>query len=151
MNKLRVGVLMGGQSIEHEVSFNSGRTVCDHLDSDRYDDHCLYIKQLKGQLCMLPWHFLHRGKTTDFTKRLAHEAQAIAWDDLKSMIDFMYLAVHGRYAEDGTVQGMLEVLSIPYLGSDVFSSSLCMDQGIAKKILGSSRNSGSTWNRRVSC
>ncbi len=136
MKKLRVGVLMGGRSIEHEVSFNSGRTVCDHLDTERYDILPIY-QQVNGQLWLLPWHFLHRGKTSDFTKRLAHEAKSIAWDDLKDLIDFMYLALHGRYAEDGTVQGMLEVLSIPYLGSDVFSSSLCMDKVIQKNFLAS--------------
>lgn len=134
MKKLRVGVLMGGRSIEHEVSFNSGRTVCDHLDTERYDILPVY-QQMNGQLWLLPWHFLHRGKTTDFTKRLVQEAKSIAWDDLKDLIDFMYLALHGRYAEDGTVQGMLEVLSIPYLGSDVFSSSLCMDKVIQKNFL----------------
>jgi len=74
MNKLRVGVLMGGKSIEHEVSFNSGRTVCDHLDTAAYTIIPLYQTR-QGDLYILPWHFLHRGKTTDFVHRLAKEAQ----------------------------------------------------------------------------
>ena len=134
MNKLRVGVLMGGKSIEHEVSFNSGRTVCDHLDSARYTIIPVYQTK-KGSLYVLPWHFLHRGKTNDFIHRLDREAKSISWDDLKELVDFMYLAVHGRYAEDGTLQGFLEVLGIPYLGAGVFASALCMDKVVQKNIL----------------
>ncbi len=132
--KLRVGVLMGGKSIEHEVSFNSGRTICDHLDTQCYD--VIPIFQTKqGILFILPGKFLHRGKTTDFCKRLSSEAKAICWDDLKDLVDFVYLAIHGRYAEDGIVQGILEVLRIPYLGSDVLASALSMDKAIQKTFL----------------
>ena len=134
MKKLRVGVLMGGKSIEREVSFNSGRTVCDHLDTARYDIIPIFQTHA-GDLFILPWHFLHRGKITDFDHRLEAEAKSIVWDDLKQLIDFMYIAVHGRYAEDGTLQGFLEVLGIPYLGSDVFASALGMDKIKQKDML----------------
>ncbi len=73
MTKLRVGVLMGGKSIEKEVSFNSGRTICDHLDSMRYDIIPLFQTNA-NKLYILPWHFLHRGKISDFFNRLATEA-----------------------------------------------------------------------------
>ncbi len=132
--KLRVGVLMGGKSIEKEVSFNSGRTICDHLDTHRYDIIPLFQAH-NGILYILPWHFLHRGKINDFAQRLATEAQKVAWDDLKKIIDFVYIATHGRYAEDGTLQGFLTILNIPYLGSDVFTSALCMDKAIQKSVL----------------
>lgn len=134
MNKLRVGVLMGGKSIEREVSFNSGRTICDHLDTSRYDIVPLFQQQ-SGALFVLPTRFLHRGKTSDFEHRLATEAQPVTWDDLKHFIDFCYIALHGRYAEDGTVQGLLEILKIPYLGAKVFASALGMDKIIQKKFL----------------
>lgn len=131
--KFRVGVLMGGKSIEREVSFNSGRTVCDHLDTARYEATPIF-QDADGTLYILPWHFLHRGKISDFAHRLAHESKRIAWDELKDLIDFMYIAVHGRYAEDGTLQGFLEVLGIPYLGSKVYASALCMDK-VAQKVI----------------
>lgn len=134
MNKLRVGVLMGGKSIEKEVSFNSGRTICDHLDTSRYEIIPLFQKDT-GELYILPWNFLHRGKISDFEHRLSTQAQAITWDDLKQTVDFIYIALHGRFAEDGTLQGMLEVLGIPYLGSKVFSSALGMDKVIQKDFL----------------
>ena len=134
MKKLRVGVFMGGKSAEREVSFNSGRTVCDHLDTQRFDvipvfqtpDSLLYI---------LPWRFLHRGKISDFAHRLPYEAKQITWEELKNLVDFMYLAVHGRYAEDGTLQGILDILKIPYLGSKVFTSALVMDKIIQRDFL----------------
>ncbi|MFI5333470.1 MAG: ATP-grasp domain-containing protein [Candidatus Babeliales bacterium] len=134
MNKIRVGVLMGGKSIEREVSFNSGRTVCDHLDTARYDIIPIF-QTAAGTLYILPWHFLHRGKIADFEHRLATQARHITWDDIPELIDFMYLAVHGKYAEDGTVQGFLEILGVPYLGSKVFSSALCMDKAVQKEFL----------------
>lgn len=132
--KFRVAVLMGGKSIEREVSFNSGRTVCDHLDTARYEVIPVF-QDSDGTLYLLPWHFLHRGKITDFAHRLANEARRIAWDELKKFADFVYIAVHGRYAEDGTLQGFLEVLGIPYLGSKVFASALCMDKIAQKTVM----------------
>lgn len=134
MNKLRVGVLMGGKSIEREVSFNSGRTVCDHLDTNRYDIIPLF-QCVNNQLYLLPWHFLHRGKISDFEHRLKKEAQLIIWDEVKQYIDFMFIAVHGQFAEDGRLQGLLEVLKIPYLGSGVLASALGMNKIMQKDIL----------------
>ncbi|HXW86373.1 MAG TPA: ATP-grasp domain-containing protein [Candidatus Bathyarchaeia archaeon] len=131
---LRVGVLMGGRSIEREVSHNSGRTVCDHLDVHQYAVVPLFQTQ-EGILYRMPWHFLHRGKTTDFQHRLEHEAERVSWDDLKNIIDFMYIATHGRYGEDGILQGVLELFGIPYLGSGVLASALRMDKHAHKIVL----------------
>jgi len=134
MQKIKVGVLMGGKSQEREVSFNSGRTVCDHLDTNRYE--IIPIFQNKdGNLFILPWHFLHRGKITDFERRLAQEATQIIWDNLKKIVDFIFIAMHGKFAEDGTLQGFLELLNIPYLGSNVFGSALGMDKIMQKEFL----------------
>ena len=134
MTKLRVGVLMGGKSIEREVSFNSGRTICDHLDTQRYSIIPIF-QTTTNELYILPWHFLHRGKIADFLGRLPLEAQKIKWDDLRSLVDFVYIAQHGRFAEDGTIQGFLELLRIPYLGSKVLGSALGMDKIIQKEFL----------------
>ena len=127
---LRIGVLMGGRSIEREVSFNSGRTICDHLDSSRYTITPIFQTE-DGKLYLLPWKFLHRGKISDFLHRLNTEAEVITWDVLKKRVDFVYVALHGRYGEDGILQGTLEVLGIPYLGSKVFGSALGMEIGRA--------------------
>lgn len=131
---LRVGVFFGGKSIEREVSLNSGRTICDHLDTSKYSIVPIFQDE-DGVLYILPWHFLHRGKIADFQSRLEKEAKRIEWDDLRDLVDFVYLAVHGRFAEDGTIQGMLELLSIPYLGSKIFGSALGMNKLVQKDIL----------------
>ncbi|MCB9493285.1 MAG: ATP-grasp domain-containing protein [Epsilonproteobacteria bacterium] len=132
--KFRVGVLMGGKSIEREVSFNSGRTICDHLDTQRYEIIPIF-QTVEGTLYLLPWHFLHRGKICDFAHRLEDEATKITWDSLADLIDFAYLAMHGRFAEDGTLQGMLEVLGIPYLGAKVRGSAVGIEKGLQKNFL----------------
>ncbi|MFH1644198.1 MAG: ATP-grasp domain-containing protein [bacterium] len=131
VSKLRVGVFFGGKGIEREVSFNSGRTICDHINEFEYDTVPIF-QRFDGELFILPWHFMHRGKISDFINRLETEAKKISWDELKNLIDFMYIATHGRFGEDGTVQGFLEILGIPYLGAKVFGSSLGMNKIMQK-------------------
>lgn len=131
---LKVGVLMGGMSIEREVSFNSGRTICDHLDTQLF--HVVPLFQTAdGILYILPWTFLYRGKISDFQSRLESQAQQVSWDELSSFVDFIYIAVHGKYGEDGKLQAMLELLKIPYLGSKMFASALGMDKYIHNEYL----------------
>jgi D-alanine-D-alanine ligase len=131
---IKVGVLFGGKSIEREVSFNSGRTVCDHLDTALYNIVPLFQTAV-GDVYILPWTFLYRGKIADFENRLEAEAKKIAWDDLPTLIDFMYIAVHGKYAEDGRLQAILELFKIPYLGTKVFGSALGMNKVLQNKYL----------------
>ncbi len=140
MNKLRVGIIMGGRSIEREVSFNSGRTICDHLDTQEYDLLPLFQRH-DGKLFLLPWRFLHRGKISDFEHRLEQEAEQITWSSLKQRIDFMYIALHGRYGEDGCIQGFLEILQIPYFGTKVRGSAIGMNKHVQKQLL---KNAGIT-------
>lgn len=130
MNKLKVGILMGGMSAENEVSFNSGRTVYDNLDKSLYQVIPIFQKN-SGELFILPQKFIYRGKIADFENRLESEAQRIYWSDLPNLIDFAYIAMHGRYAEDGTLQGMLAMLQIPYLGTKVFASAFTRDKFLA--------------------
>ena len=133
--RFRIGVLMGGKSVENEVSFNSGRTFCDHIDISCYSVVPIF-QCVSGELYLLPWRFLHRGKTADFIHRLKLEAKRIEWDDLKEVVDFVYIAMHGRYAEDGTIQGFLEILKIPYIGTKVLGSALGMNKVFQKEMLG---------------
>lgn len=134
MQKIRVGVFMGGKSIEREVSFNSGRTVCDHLDTSYYEVIPIF-QTIDNTLFILPLRFLHRGKISDFEHKLSLQAKSIEWDTLSEIVDFIYIATHGNYAEDGTIQGFLEVLGIPYLGSGILASALSMNKIMQKDIL----------------
>ncbi|MEK5235347.1 D-alanine--D-alanine ligase [Paenibacillus sp. FSL L8-0470] len=102
---IKVGVIMGGVSSEYEVSLNTGREMLKHLDRSKYE--------------VVPVVITEREQLIGQVKGL----------------DFALLALHGTYGEDGTVQGTLETLGIPYSGSGVLSSSLCMDKHLSKTIL----------------
>ncbi len=131
---IRVGVFLGGKSIEREVSFNSGRTVCDHLDTQIFQVIPIF-QSVVGDLFILPWSFLYRGKIADFEHRLEKEAQKIVWDDLPGLIDFAYIAMHGKFAEDGRLQAVLELFKIPYLGTKIFGSALGMNKCLQNSYL----------------
>ncbi|RXZ76719.1 D-alanine--D-alanine ligase [Paenibacillaceae bacterium] len=102
---MKVGVIMGGVSSEREVSLQSGKEILAHLDRNQY--------------VVYPIDISRREELVDKVNHL----------------DIALLALHGTYGEDGTVQGTLETLGIPYTGSGVLSSSLCMNKNIAKKLL----------------
>jgi D-alanine-D-alanine ligase len=108
MSKLRVAVLLGGPSPEREVSLRSGQMVLKNLDPTQYEPFAVDLSDLLG------------------------DPAALA--DLKTRADFVFLAVHGAPGEDGTVQGLLELLGLPYQGSGVMASALAMNKIRAKAV-----------------
>ena len=100
----KVAVLMGGQSAEREISLMSGRGVLAALLSQGVDAHAFDPAE----------RALNELKTDGFTR--------------------CFIALHGRFGEDGTVQGALELLGIPYTGSGVMASSVCIDKVMTKRI-----------------
>ena len=105
MEKLTLALLSGGISSEREVSLNSGEQVYEALDKDKYD-----IRRYDPK--------------TDLPRLIQDAAQ----------IDAALIILHGPYGEDGTVQGLLELLHIPYQGSGVLGSSLAMNKAAAKQM-----------------
>jgi len=105
MDKKTIALLAGGISPEREVSLNSGAQVYEALDKDKYD-------------------IIRYDPKTDLAK-LATDAPGI---------DAALIILHGPYGEDGTVQGMLDLLQIPYQGSGVLGSALAMDKVVAKQL-----------------
>jgi D-alanine-D-alanine ligase len=104
-NKIRVAILAGGWSEEREVSLNSGQAVYAALNRERYD---VTIYDPRDDLEVL-------------TKRRAE-------------IDLAFILLHGKFGEDGRVQGMLDILQIPFVGSGVLSSAMSMNKRIAKDV-----------------
>ncbi|NLB17955.1 MAG: D-alanine--D-alanine ligase [Syntrophomonadaceae bacterium] len=102
---MRIAVLMGGRSKEREVSLRSGRAVVESLKRKGYD--------------AIP---------VDANVVVAAELQKLA-------PELAFIALHGRYGEDGSIQGLLEMLDIPYTGCGVASSAICMDKVFTKKLL----------------
>lgn len=134
MKKLRVGVILGGISSEREVSLNSGRNVHDNLDREAFEPIPIFMDG-EGRLWNIPWQLISQNTTTDITERLEKEARRISYEGLKGEIDFAFISLHGKYGEDGCLQGLLELLRIPYTGPGVLASALGMDKHIQQMIL----------------
>ncbi len=134
MNKLRVGVILGGMSSEREVSLNSGRNVYDNLDPEFYEGVPIFM-DAEGALWIIPWQLVSQNTTVDISDHLSAMARRISYEALKEEIDFAFISLHGKYGDDGCIQGLLELLKIPYTGPGVQASALGMDKHIQQKVL----------------
>lgn len=101
---MKVGVIMGGDSDEREISLLTGEQIINNLDKNKYEVFPIKINN-KNELI----------------------------NKIKG-IDFAFIALHGKFGEDGTIQAFLETVGIPYSGSGVLASALCMNKDISKKI-----------------
>ena len=103
MDKVRVGIIFGGMSSEREVSLNSGRNVYDNMDRERFEPVPVFMEP-GGRLWVLPWQLISQNTTTDIVERLETEAEPVAYEALKTRIDFAFIALHGKYGDDGCIQ-----------------------------------------------
>lgn len=135
--KLRVVVLMGGKSPEHEVSLLSGREVVRHLDPEKYEVLPLIVSKdgQRWQLKAVAEFLLTAKQEISSVKDLAPTRKEIAPDEIPQWADVVFIAMHGVFGEDGTVQGMLELGGIPYTGAGVLASALGMDKPIFRKVI----------------
>src|SRR5581483_11685596 len=124
--KLRVAVLMGGNSNEKEISLDSGRNIFYKLSGNKYQTTPVFVT---GQmhLYQISSAQLVYNSTKEIEQSLSPD-QRIGWSDLSSLFDFVFIGLHGGFGENGAVQGALEMLGIPYNGSSVLASALCMDK-----------------------
>ena len=113
---MRVAVLSGGRSSEHDVSLNSGASVREGVAAAGHDVLDVRIARSGA------WQ---------------HEGRTIALDPGGGLLgaDAVFPVLHGPFGEDGTVQGLLELLDVPYVGAGVLASSLCMDKVVFKEVL----------------
>lgn len=132
MNKIKLGVIFGGQSTEHDVSIVSGSSVIKNLNKEKYEIYPIYISK-DGV-----WY--HYTKDIDKVEifNIGEEPKEIEkipneMEVLKKQ-DVIFPVLHGLYGEDGTIQGLLELLKIPYAGCKVLASSICMDKVYAKMV-----------------
>jgi D-alanine-D-alanine ligase len=144
MTKLRVGLLFGGRSGEHEVSIRSAQAIAkalnSHQNTDKYEILPFYIQKdgnwLSGQA---PQNVLESGvpllQPEDPTYNLATKGQLSPWQSPVQVgeVDVWFPILHGPNGEDGTVQGLLTLMQIPFVGSGVLGSALGMDK-IAMKM-----------------
>ena len=159
MSKLRIGIFFGGASREREVSFAGGRTVYDNLDKNLFEAVPVFVDSF-GNFVLLDWSCIYKGSIRDFyppasvLPDLTHGFQVYAEslnpdrqqqldmlasigkplrpEELPAIMDFAFLALHGTLGEDGSIQGLLEWLGIPYSGSGIFASALGMNKARQK-------------------
>ena len=126
--------MMGGVSSEREVSLESGRNIFSKMDRKKYDPAAVFMDSRAG-FWEIPVKLIMRNSTRDIEVDLGEEARRIPYEALKDRFDFIYLGLHGKYGEDGCVQGLLELLGIPYTGSGVLASAIGMDKYTSRQIL----------------
>lgn len=129
-HKLRIGVIFGGNSSEKEVSLAGGRHVYQHLDRSRFLPVAIFWdSQLR--FWQIPETLVIRNTCKEVEENLeAKSAKRISFEELPQIIDLAFLVTHGKYGDDGCLQGVLEMLKIPYTGSGVLSAAL----GLSKKM-----------------
>jgi D-alanine-D-alanine ligase len=114
MKKIKVAVIFGGTNTEHEVSIVSARSVIQNLDKSKYTPVPIKITK----------------------KNIWIDQKAKSIDPIKTLkkVDVAFPVIHGPFGEDGTLQGMLEMANIPYVGCGVLASAICMDKATQKSL-----------------
>lgn len=115
MNKIKLGLIYGGVSTEHEVSISSYESIVNNINKDKYDITSFYISK--------DGTWFTDGKRTKEV-----------FNSLKEM-DCVFPILHGKNGEDGSIAGMLEIIGVSYVGCKTLSSAICMDKVITKKLL----------------
>ncbi|MFF7634799.1 D-alanine--D-alanine ligase family protein [Kitasatospora sp. NPDC008050] len=141
-NRIRVAVLFGGRSGEHDVSCASAAGIITHLNRDRYAVRPVRITST-GSWVPGSEDLPVGSYGPDDLQRLLPDDGAPCWTGLAQALpvlataDVVVPALHGPYGEDGTLQGLLETLGVPYLGNGVFASAAGMDKDVTKRLLAS--------------
>lgn len=148
--KIKVGVIFGGQTVEHEVSVISAVQAMNYMNQDKYDIIPIYIAKDRtwytGKMLME----IDVYKDFESLKKYAKKVTMVRKDGVfylqtlgflkkvVSEIDIVFPIVHGNTMEDGTIQGYLETLGIPYVGSHILGSALGQDKVVMKQVMASS-------------
>ena len=136
MQKLRVGIIYGGRSGEHEVSVTSAASIFKNIDRGKYDPVPILIEK-DGR-----WTFPDQPPSATSAAEVIQQARAAAGQQQNAgttdpalaalELDAVFPILHGPYGEDGTVQGLLELANIPYVGPGVLASAAGMDKAVMK-------------------
>lgn len=143
--KIKVGVLFGGKSAEHEISLKSAKNVIDALDKSKYEtvliaidksgkwlynENDLLLADKKGILHLNPIH-----ETVSLIPQSNGQLSNTSNPDFSKKIDVIFPILHGPFGEDGTIQGLLKLANIPFVGAGVLGSSVGMDKDVMKRLL----------------
>ena len=128
--RVRVAVLAGGRSSEHDISVASARSVITALDPERYETVVVKIDRV-GRWELAAGERELPEASVETLPVVAHSAPAATL----GQVDVVFPILHGPFGEDGTVQGLLELAGVPYVGAGVAASALCMDKDLFKAVL----------------
>lgn len=147
MEKINLGVVCGGKSAEHEISLRSARSIVEALDRNKYNIILIIIDKNGRWFLNQEQQFLSgvenleklENPKMDSEIMLVKRNNLISTTDKKTNqnlnhLDVVFPILHGTFGEDGTVQGMLKALDIPFVGVDVLASAVGMDKDIAKRL-----------------
>jgi D-alanine-D-alanine ligase len=137
VKKLRVGIVYGGRSGEHEVSVTSAGSIFKHIDTSRYEPVAIKIeKDGRWTLPDQPPMALTAAEVIQHARATAAGAQAIGGGEPAVLgalkLDVVFPVLHGPYGEDGTIQGLLELANLPYVGPGVLASAAGMDKAVMR-------------------
>ncbi|MGE7622332.1 D-alanine--D-alanine ligase [Viridibacillus sp. NPDC096237] len=137
--KKKLGLLYGGKSAEHDVSLSTARAVTQALNFDKFDVFPIFITRegewRKGEQLTEPAESVEQlqlGKGTQDS--IPNDVSSFLLDKDEKEFDVIFPLLHGTNGEDGTVQGLLEVLNLPYVGNGVLASSAGMDKVVMKQL-----------------
>lgn len=145
-DKINVGILFGGKSVEHEVSIQSAKNIYDAIDKEKYQVRMIGISK-DGQW-LIDHSFAH-GIVPEVVAPVTDDKEELAgsgiFDDQQTMsfckkeifkdLDVIFPILHGPFGEDGTVQGLLKLANIPFVGAGVLGSAVGMDKDVMKRLL----------------
>jgi len=147
MQKKNVGIIFGGKSTEHEVSLQSAKNIVDAINKDKFNVTLIGIDKNGIWHLNESTHFLlnsdnpslislhQSGRSIAFIPG-KNEEQIIEFQEKTlSQLDVIFPIVHGTLGEDGSLQGLLKMVNLPFVGSQVLSSAMCMDKDITKRLL----------------
>ncbi|MFA9458076.1 D-alanine--D-alanine ligase [Halalkalibacter sp. AB-rgal2] len=142
--KIKLGLLYGGKSAEHKVSLQTAKAVIQALDLTKYEIHPIYISEtgewIRGEQLQRPVEDVEelQLKEGDTVSPVALNSEifpvSIHHETTADKIDVVFPLLHGPNGEDGTVQGLLELLNLPYVGNGVLASAAGMDKVMMKNI-----------------
>ncbi|GGA39955.1 D-alanine--D-alanine ligase [Psychrobacillus lasiicapitis] len=137
--KIKLGLLYGGKSAEHEVSLLTARAVSQAINFEKYEVYPIYITKtgewIKGSVLTGPAESVETlkfGEAVSKPNNISSFLPVEGNDD--SQLDVIFPLLHGPNGEDGTVQGLLEVLNLPYVGNGVLASAAGMDKVVMKQL-----------------
>jgi D-alanine-D-alanine ligase len=147
MSKISLALICGGKSVEHEVSLISAKNIIAALDFSKYELN-LFAVAKDGSFRFYADHndYLDNPDNLDIVSLKETGFESVAWSVINGkgqavlpagnkIIDVVFPIMHGSFAEDGKMQGFLEMLNLPYVGPDVLASSISMDKEITKKLV----------------